>query len=301
MNIQETLKYFRKKLQFRQKDVLQEMDSSVYSRIESGHRELKLTELTTYLDTLSLLPEEFFSLSPLNAEQQAFNSLFFHCSKDIRNSKLKKSMLQYYKNLQNKSVKTLREKSNYLVIRNYFAQFWKEIDKLTTEEATEVCEQLLKKSYYQYYDYTIVMNLIRFFDKKKTDKLVHKMLLQQQNPTKQIRQRCTHILLNLITMRIYEKDFDGAKKYIYLAKKQDPTKINLHFQINLKYLENLLTYQLTGNYDCMQRIQEYIHLLKDIGDYSLAEQIEAEIKLVVHNILDHTNQSSFPVTVITET
>lgn len=102
-------------------------------------------------------------------------------------------------------------------------------------------------------------------------------------------------------MRIYEKDFDGAKKYIYLAKKQDPTKINLHFQINLKYLENLLTYQLTGNYDCMQRIQEYIHLLKDIGDYSLAEQIEAEIKLVVHNILDHTNQSSFPVTVITET
>lgn len=110
-----------------------------------------------------------------------------------------------------------------------------------------------------------------------------------------------HVIINVITFEIYDKDFESAKKYIQIGKKQAKRKEDLlYFRMNLKYLENLVNYLTTGNYIYMRRIQECIDLLEDIGDIELAEHLKKEIKLIVHDILEKSSESTLPISLLRE-
>lgn len=299
MEIHELLKFFRQQLNFTQKEVLPELDPSVYSRIENGKQDLKLTDLITIMDTLSLTPEEIFLNAPLDKEQHNYKTLFYYCSRNINNPNTKQILINYYKTLSAKH-KNLRELSNYLAIKCYFAQFWKEIDTLSPEELNDTYCLLLNKNYYQHYDYVIILNIIRFFDKKQTDRIMSK-IFRFRKRNKGVTSSSIlfqHIILNVLTVRIHEKDYRGARKYANLGKKQAKTQQNFDFQANLKYLENLLDYITTGDYNYMKRIQGYISLLKDSGYTTYAEQLEVEVEMVIHNILGKTSKSNFPISLI---
>ncbi|MEI5990629.1 hypothetical protein A5881_002134 [Enterococcus termitis] len=82
---------------------------------------------------------------------------------------------------------------------------------------------------------------------------------------------------------------------------QDKERKNINYRIHLKYLENLLDYVTIGDYQYMQRIQEYIHLLKDIGDTVLADQISTDVKLVLTDINNHIDKKDFPVIFVKHT
>lgn len=299
MEIHEVLRFFRKTLHFTQKEILPNLDPSVYSRIEGGKQEIKINDIKNIMNTLSLVPEEIFSNAPLDLEQYKYKKLFSYCSENLQNQKQKQKLLDYYQTLSCKN-KNLRELSNYLAIKNYFAQFWEEVDKITGEELQEIYQILLNKNYFQHYDYAIILNTIRLFDKKQIDLIMTKVFSSRNKNSDLIflSNLAHHIILNVITVRIYEKDYNSAFKYISLAKKHDQSEQSLYYRINFKYLENLLEYLVTGDYQYMQRIQEYIRLLKDIGDNALAEQLEAEIKVVIHGILVSSSQNTFPVTLI---
>lgn len=124
---------------------------------------------------------------------------------------------------------------------------------------------------------------------------------QQQNQSVKFRNKLIDpILLNVITTRVYEKDFEGTKKYILIAKKHAKKRNDFYFKVNLNYMENLLNYLTTGEYRYLQQIQEYIHLLKNIGDTNVAQVIEKEIKLVVHSILDDSSKNNLPSLLLRE-
>lgn len=301
MEIHEVLRFFRKKLQFTQKEILPDLDPSVYSRLEGGKQEIKLNDLKQIMNSLSLSQEEIFFNAPLDSEQRKYLTLFYYCSQNLHNLKKKQELLLYYEEIKNKS-KNLRELSNYIAIKSYFSQLWEEVDRLTNEEINTTYTMLVNKKYFQHYDYSIIRNLIRFFDKKQIDVLMMKIFpLKQQSPEMPFRSSLVyHIILNVITARLYDKDFEDAKKYVTLAKKQYKKRDDLFFRLNLKYLENLLNYLSTGDYQYMHRIQEYINLLEDVGDTELANHIQKEIKLTVHDIIVNTRESKLAITLLRE-
>lgn len=74
MNVNETLLFFRQNMKFTQKEVLPYHDTSAYSRIESGKREIKMSELTAILNKLSISPEEFICHSSLDDDQKSLDN-----------------------------------------------------------------------------------------------------------------------------------------------------------------------------------------------------------------------------------
>lgn len=299
MKIHETLRTFRKKLGFTQKEMLTDVDPSVYSRIESGKQELKVSDLKKIMNTLSLSPEEVFSSAPWDEEQQYYRILFSYCAENLADQDKKKELLDYYFELSAKN-KNLRELSNYFAIKNFFSQTWAEINPITPEELEGLYQVLVHKEYFQHYDYSIIRTAVRFFEKEKTDLLIKKIFLSPNIQTPLANDSSYYILINAATARIYEKEYYLARKYIQLAKKQDKKRKNLNYRIKLKYLENLLDYLTVGDYQYMQRIQEYIHLVKDIGDIDLARQINMDITIVLNDSQDALDKNNLPSVLIKE-
>ncbi|ALS36752.1 transcriptional regulator with XRE-family HTH domain [Enterococcus rotai] len=294
MEIYETLSNLRKKLKFTQKEILPDLDPSVYSRIESGKQEIKVNDLKKILDKLSLSPEEVFSMAPLDKEQKDYKALFLHCAQNMHDENKRQELLNYYIKLSDCN-KNLRELSNYFAIKSYFAQKWQEIDGVTSEELEEIYQLMLTKTYYQHYDYIIIRNAMRFLEKEEADILIRRIFLSKKEQDLPVDDSSYYILINAATSRIYEKEYSLARKYVQLAKKQDKDRKNLDYRINLRYLENLLDYLTIGDYQYMQRIQEYIHLAKDIGDMYLAEQLTKDIELILNDIPNIKNKNDLPI------
>lgn len=297
MEIHEALRYFRKKSEFTQKEVLPDLDASVYSRIEGGKQNIKINDLKKIMSNLSITTEEISSLVSTNEEQQKYLNLFYVCSQNLKNQTAKEKMLLYYGKLENKH-KNLRELSNYIAIKSHFHRFWEEITQFTSEESAELYQLLIKKKYYLLYDYKIITNIISLFNKKQIDLLMVKVFrVVQKSEVKYQRNPISNMSINVITLRIYEKDYEGARNYIVLAKKYGNTPQNFYFSMILKYFENLLDYLESGEYYYLQRIYQYIELLRDVDD-PLAIQIDAEVKLVIHGILDSASQNKVPMIVL---
>lgn len=296
LEIYEVLRFFRRKLNFTQKEILPDVDPSVYSRIESGKQELKINDLKRILNSLSLLPEEIFAMASLNEEQKKFHSLFNSCAENILDENRKQDLIKCYFKLSKRN-KNLRELSNYFAIKSYFAQLWNEIDEIGSEELDNIYTMLLNKDFYQHYDYIIIRNAMRVLEKEKAEILITKIFLPERTKlqSETVDDAFYYILLNATTTRIYEKEYTIARKYIHLAKMQDKELKNINYRLHLKYLENLLDYITIGDYQYIQRIQEYIHLLKDIGDIILASKISEDVKLVLDDIEEDDSGKDFPV------
>ncbi|MGX7262377.1 helix-turn-helix domain-containing protein [Enterococcus crotali] len=285
MDITETLRFFRHKLKLTQREMMSEFtDPSTYSKIESGKRSLKVNELEEILNQTSISVEEFFSFTTFDKQQQDFRETFYYCGAHLENKTTKQKLLNYYYSLQNKEKKSLRDLSNYIGIKNFFNAHWEEVHPVTLEEVNDIFEDLLNKSFYIQYDYIITANLIRFFNAKQSD-----LLLARMFPIKYEEQRdfttkkfAHNILINLISMRLYAKDYNSAEKYIKLAKKQDKQNENYSFKLNLQYLTNLLNYILEGEPIYMERVYDFIHLLENTGDILQAEQVKKEVKMLTH-------------------
>ncbi|OJG90201.1 hypothetical protein RV15_GL001465 [Enterococcus silesiacus] len=259
-------------------------DPSTYSKIESGKRALKVNELEEILNQTSISVDEFFSFTTFDKQQQDFRETFYYCGAHLENKSTKQKLLNYYYSLKDKDKKTLRELSNYIGIKNFFNAHWEEVDPVTFEEITDIFQDLMNKSFYIQYDYIITANLTRFFNTKQAD-----LVLARMFPIKYEEQRdfttkkfAYNILINLISKRLYEKDYESAKKYIKLAKKQDKQNENYSFKLNLQYLTNLLNYIIEGELVYIERVYDFIHLLENTGDTLQAEQVKKEVKILIH-------------------
>ncbi|MGX7245263.1 helix-turn-helix domain-containing protein [Enterococcus quebecensis] len=285
MNIIDTLRFFRLKLKLTQKEMMPEyIDPSTYSKIESERRALKINELEEILSHISVNSEEFFRFATFDKEQQDFRKYFYYCANHLENKSTKQKLLSYYFSLKNKEEKTLRELSNYIAIKNFFHDHWDEVEELTQKEIASTLDGLLNKSFYLQYDYAITNNLIRFFNAKEADLLITKMFpIKYEEQRDFTTKKFAHsILINLITLKLYAKDYEGAEKYIRLAKKQDKQNENYNFKLNLQYLTNLLNYLLEGEPVYMERVYDFIHLLENAGDVTHATNVKKEVKMLTH-------------------
>lgn len=303
LNIIETLRFFRLKLKLTQKEMMSDYtDPSTYSKIESGKRSLKVNELEEILNQTSINVDEFFSFTTFDKQQQDFRETFYYCGAHLENKSTKQKLLNYYFSVKDKEKKSLRELSNYIGIKNFFNAHWDEVDPVTIEEITDIFEDLLNKTFYIQYDYIITANLIRFFSAKQADLLLARMFpIKYEDQRDFTTKKFAHnILINLISMRLYAKDYESAERYIRLAKKQDKQNENYSFKLNLQYLTNLLNYIIEGEPVYMERVYDFIHLLENTGDTLQAEQVKKEVKMLTHERDSEKMLNSYAVGLIKE-
>ena len=303
MNIGDTLRFFRTQSNFTQKEMLpNNSDPSTYSRIENNKRPARLTDIQDILDKLSINPEEFFSFSSIDEKQEEFRNLYYYCGAHLDNHSKKKKLVLYYEELSNNPNKNLREVSNYVAIKNFFYEYWVEIDDITVEETNMLFDYLIKKKIYFHYDYILISNLMSHFNVKQADLIIARAIPinieeKRDHLTKKF---AYNALINLISIRLHDKDYERAGRYIRLAKKQDKLNNNYSYRMNLQYLSNLLSYLEKGEPIYMEHIYDFIHILEDIGDYAHASNIKKELKSLTHYTGANENHRRYPTALIKE-
>lgn len=286
MNTGETLQFIRKKKNLTQKEILPDhIDTSTYSRIEAQKRPIRINDLQEILNALAVTPEEFFSLGNLDEEQQQFRQLFYYCGAHLENKAKKAKLLDYYSKLKLDSNLNLKQLSNYIAVKNFFSPHWSEVDKINQTDIDFVFNLLIEKNFFFQYDYLLLSNLITHFSAKQSDLLMSKaypIKLEESRDTT-TKKFAYNVLLNLISIRLHDSDYERAYKYIKLAQKQDKGATNYSFRMNLKYLENLTNYITKGEAKYMKQVYNFLENIEDIGDYEYAESVKEEIKNLTYN------------------
>lgn len=302
MNVGETISFFRKKLDFKQKDLVNShMETSSISRIEQGIQSVKVDALIGILDKMSLTVEEFFSRCQVDQAQDEWKTLVYNCIDEPDNMDAKNALISYYKMLKNKK-KTLKEQANYFSIKMYFSRIWPEIAPISDLELEELYDYLKVKKYYQQYDYMIINNTILLMKDKQQEFIFSRIIPIQDEDLRndEVKRVARQIIINLITSKIYRKDFVGAKKYLQKTETLDRSNKDYYFALNVEYLKNLLGYLITGEAFYMKNIHTYINLLEFIGDKQTLDAVKEEVKILTYtnkNILK-MEDNDFPVGVL---
>lgn len=281
MNVGETIGFFRKKLKFMQKELVNShMESSSMSRIEQGKQAVKVDALIEILDIMSVTTEEFFARCQIDRSQKELKTLLYKCAEDVTNNTTKKELLSYYNTIKNKH-KSLKELSNYIGIKLYFSRFWQEIDSISEQDLYELFQYLKTKEYYQQYDYVIISNIILLVTDDQQNYLISRAIPIQDESLRNdaLKKVACQILINLVTSKIYKKDFVGAKRYLQKSEAFDSSKADYRFALNVEYLKNLLGYLTTGEAFYMKNIHMYINLLEFVGDKQTLNAVKEEVKM----------------------
>lgn len=285
MNVEEALYFFRKNRNLKQKDILTYTDTSVYSKIETGKKVLRFSELRDILERFSVPLEEFSEYLEDSMEQKKFRKLFRQCADSPIDESNKKKLLNYYNQLTFSKEMHLREMANFIGIKTLFSNFWKEISPVTQEELNQIYELLMEKEYFFQYDYAVLSNTIFLFNDNQIKRLAKKAL-----PVKDIEVRnvettefIKNMINNLITTLLRKKEYEESRYYLRLAATKEGN-LTFDYKLVIQYLDNLTSYLITGD-DCYkENIFDYIHLLTKLGEQNFAKSIERE----VHSILSES-------------
>ncbi|PZL76473.1 hypothetical protein CI088_02805 [Enterococcus plantarum] len=174
MNVEEALYFFRKNKNLKQKDIL--THTSVYSKIETGKKILRFSELTDILERFSIPLDEFSEYLEDSMEQKKYRKLFKQCGNDPTDNLSKRELLNYYNQLTFSKEMHLREMANFIGIKILFSNFWKEVSPVSQEELNQIYELLMEKEYFFQYDYAVLSNTIFLFNNKQIKHLAKKAL-----------------------------------------------------------------------------------------------------------------------------
>ncbi|MEI5993273.1 helix-turn-helix transcriptional regulator [Candidatus Enterococcus mansonii] len=278
MDVGKTIRFFRKQLNFRQKELVSKhMETSSISRIEKGEQSLKVEALVEILNTMSLTTEEFFAKCLMDDSRDKWRVLFYSCTENPKDGVAKRELLEYYEAIKTKAkARTLKELSNYFSIKLYFSRIWAEVDSITEQELDDTFNYLLAKKYYQQYDYMIINNIILLMKDDQQEYLISKIIpiKDEEFRNTEVKRYARSTLVNIITSKIYKKDFIQAKEYLSKAENFDKSSADYSFTLNIEYLKNLLGYLITGEAVYMKNIHTYIYMLEFVGDRQTLEAVK---------------------------
>lgn len=282
MNVQETLLYIRKNKKLAQRELLKYMDSSVYSKIESGKKNLKFSELLEILDNLSIPLAEFSQYLDNDTTGKMMRTLLEKYKKDPQSLTVKNEICTYFHTLNFDHDLSLDELSNYVGIKILFSARWQEIPSISQEELTKIFHILNEKKYYFHYDYAILSNTIYLFNDDQIESLMKKAF-----PVKDMKHRnvatkefITNLISNLVTTFLTKKEYTKCIFYINSAKKEKEN-YDLSYKIMINFLENLVQYVQTRDERSKVNLETAINFLYTIGDDNLARVLQLELENII--------------------
>ncbi|MBL1229499.1 helix-turn-helix transcriptional regulator [Enterococcus sp. BWB1-3] len=306
MEIGETLRFIRKKKKFTQQEISKSyLDRTAYSRIEGDERPVRMNDLSGILDGLSVNVHEFFSYIMFDYDQQSFRELLHNCLDQSNNHHDKEKLISYFKRLNNKTNKNLREFSNYLAIKHCFQNLWNEIPPINKNDVEIAYRNVADKDYYFQYDYAIIMNIIPYFSTERADSIIKQVIpikdeAKRDSTTKNF---AYSILINLINLRIHDNNLSSAKDYLELAKKQPSLFRNYSHRLDLNYLDSLIEFLSNGDPSAYTKLLTFVNMTRDIGDYEKAETMKAELKTLTQKKFDEKykeKRTHLPINLIKE-
>ena len=279
MNIQETLYFIRTNKNIAQRELLQYVDASVYSKIESGKKNLRVSELLEILDRLSIPFDEFSKYADIDYSQKKFRALLGRYKNTPQDPTIKDELLIYFYSLEFSINMPLNELSNYVLVKTYFSSHWEEISKLTELELTCIYNLLSTKNYFFHYDYAILANTIYLFDNEQIDFLVKKSfpvpdMSYRNAATKEF---VTNLINNLITTLLRKKEYQKCMFYLSLAK-QEKQNYDLTYKIIVHFLESLTSFLKTNDTKYAEHLTYHINYLTIIEEQDLAQSLKIELE-----------------------
>lgn len=283
MEIEEALYFFRTNKGLKQKEILDYTDSSVYSKIETGKKLLKYSELRTILKRLSVPLSEFSEYLDDDLEQKKFRKLMKNYTNDPTSSEAKKELIDYYSTITFSSSLDSSLMSNYIGLKLLFYRSWEEIDPIKQSELSTIFNLLNNKDYFFQYDYALLAHTIFLFDKDKRNHLAKKAL-----PIKNMHLRNTatkefikNMINNLVTTCLRKKEYETSKYFLSLATTQTESSHDLSYIIVLNYLTILTDYLMTKESIYKKNIEDTINYLNSIGENKFASSIEKEVTALI--------------------
>jgi len=282
LNIQETLLYIRKKKELPQRKLLKYVDASVYSKIESGRKNLTFSELLEILTNLSIPLDEFSKYFDNNSIGKTMRSLLEAYKMTPNDPVIKEKIILYFNQLNFSRDMSLEALSDYIVIKTLFSNKWTEVPEVLEKELTAIFTLLKEKEYYFHYDYAILSNTIYLFNDEQIE-----ILMKKAFPVKDMQYRnaatkefITNLICNLITTFIRKKDYISCEYYIEIAK-QERENYDLSYKIMLNFLENLIVYVQTKDTEAKNTLENSINFLNSVGEFNLASSLKAELESIL--------------------
>lgn len=282
MNIQETLHFMRTNKKLAQRELLQYVDASVYSKIESGKKNLRVNELLEILDRLSIPFDEFSKYIDIEQDQKKFRSLLTHYKNDPTDNTIKSNLLSYFYSLKFSINMSLNTLSNYVLLKTYFSSRWEEIPELTTTELQQIYELLYVKDYFFHYDYAILANTIYLFNDRQIDNLVKKTFPVQDMAYRNAatKEFITNLINNLITTLLRKEEYQKCNYYLSLAK-EEKKEYDLTYKIVVHFLENLTYFLQTNEKKYAEQLTTHINYLQTIEELDLAQSLKKELETLL--------------------
>lgn len=282
MDIPNTIKKIRKAKGFTQTEVFKTTSNSKVSRIENNVRDLRLEELNDVIKALTLEPIEFYHYASLSDFANSFSLKLRRLESNKDDEMLKQHMLDTYYLDEYKNSNQSNELAYYYSINFFFSDLWN-LQEITKDQKDHIFNHLLECRFYGCFEYLLYMNMITVipFDqgKRLTDKMypIKDENLRDPDTLKYARTG----LLNLISQLLYNRNYREAKEYIELAGKVDINKKDYYFRFSIQYLKNIVSYCETEDTSYLIKATNFIELLKDTGDLTIASLLEKEMKQLI--------------------
>ncbi|GGD04827.1 hypothetical protein [Enterococcus wangshanyuanii] len=278
MLINDTIKFFRTMKNIPSSSMFPDHSKSYYSKLENGRSSIKINELNNVLNRLELTTSEFFFYFDDGFDGE-FVNLFRDCSIHPEDHMRKENLLKHYYSIEMAYSKNSKILAQYYSIKSHFLGKWPNIKSFSNTEKEHIINYLTEKSFYTYYDYVLFSNSIVYFDRRQTLDVTTRMLpiAWESFRDHETKKYAYTAYINIITARIYNKEYDEAKLYIEMAEKEDIKSSNYFFKFSIQYLKNMILFIETEDLVYLNKIYNFISLVEDAGDSSMANLLKEEV------------------------
>ncbi|WP_321386420.1 helix-turn-helix transcriptional regulator [uncultured Enterococcus sp.] len=284
MTIHNSLKFFRDKRNLAQKDVTIS-DISNYSRIEAGKARVSEEHIKPFANKLSVSVSELILYSGFDSDIKEFQNDINAALKQPESTQLQKKIIDRYKKLSKISTRNNMELSMYYTIIAIFSNVYPDIPEICDKDILYTFLHLINLDYYTQFDYLLALNMTFYYS---SDQLlsISKTMFPLQDPDKRpvdTIKYANSLMINIITMQIYNMDYSAVIQYINLAEKQKLAMENHYYRFLMEYYKHLAKYLQNREESELNKTKQYLNIIEDLYDPNTYESFISEHRNLINN------------------
>lgn len=297
LTLSNALKFFRTQRDIKQSD-LAENDRSNYSRIENGKAKVPVEHLKTFTDKLSITVSELILYSGLDNDFLYFQKAVKEALIQPQNLTNKHKILELYLDLHPNKNKNNKQLAMYYTIIASFSATYSEIEKLTKDDINYSFSHLIRLPFHTQYDYLLAVNMISYYTLDQI-RSITKAMFPIQDPQKRTVETLKYanlLMINTITMEIYNLDYDFVLKFIGAMEKEKLIYENHYYRFLMTYYKHLTNYLKSQDQYSLGMAKQYLIIIQDMYDHNTYEAFKKEQENLIYNPRYYLDLKTFETT-----